>query len=269
MSAVRVRIGRYAHTARLLEAPLVLQGEVADVQPATPGLTAREMVRDLACDACELPVVNYFSAREHGVPFTALPVFLTRRFPHATLVRNRRTGVMGPKDLEGRRVGIGYYGNTDPTWAQGVLSIQFGVDCERITFVASQEEQISGAYVPPNVERIGEQAATRATDALPSPQLSEMLRMGDLAAVIYGAPPTRYPDPDIGPLFENLADVEQDWFSSTGVFPILHTFVISDAAQAIAAELFTALSAARQAAIANPRAVDAELLRAAPRKRLS
>ena len=43
----------------------------------------RRMVRDLEFDVSEMALTTYLTAREHGVAFTALPIFLVRGFHHA------------------------------------------------------------------------------------------------------------------------------------------------------------------------------------------
>jgi hypothetical protein len=145
------------------------------------------MIRDVAYDVCELPLVNYLAAREQGAPFRALPAFLTRRFPQPMIVASKRSGIRAPEDLAGGRIGIGYYGNSDTAWVQVMLAEQFGVDCGSLTWVASQGPQVQRP-VPPNVTQLPPATATTATDALPSPALAGMLSAGELDAVVYGTP---------------------------------------------------------------------------------
>src|SRR5437899_1927706 len=66
----------------------------------------RRMVRSLEFDVCEMAATTYLCARAFGKPFTALPVFLVRAFHHGAITVNRNAGILHPKDLEGRRVGV-------------------------------------------------------------------------------------------------------------------------------------------------------------------
>ena len=66
----------------------------------------RRMVRALEFDVSEMALTTYLTAREHGVAFTALPVFLVRGFHHGAIRYNTRSGIGGPNDLEGRRVAL-------------------------------------------------------------------------------------------------------------------------------------------------------------------
>ena len=123
-----------------------------EVQPVTKAF--RIMCRDLAYDVCEMAATTYFVARDHGKPFTALPVFVTRGLHHAA-VRAREPG--DPGSLEGKRVGVNRgYTVTTGVWARGILASEYGVDLDRITWVRSDVEHVAEFEPPPNVEDLDE-----------------------------------------------------------------------------------------------------------------
>src|ERR1700755_3438422 len=64
----------------------------------------RRMVRSLEFDVSEMALTTYLTAREHGVAFTALPVFLVRGFHHGAIQVRRGGAVTEPADLNGGRV---------------------------------------------------------------------------------------------------------------------------------------------------------------------
>src|SRR5215472_16291487 len=66
----------------------------------------RRMVRSQDFDICELAMTTYLCSREHGKPFTAIPVFPMRAFHHGAIVYNTHAGIRTPKDLEGKTVGV-------------------------------------------------------------------------------------------------------------------------------------------------------------------
>ena len=104
----------------------------------------RRMVRELAYDVCEMALTTYLTAREHGVRFTALPVFLVRGFHHGAILVNTKAGIRSPKDLEGKRVGVNRgYTVTTGLWARGVLQEEHGVDLSKITWVLSGDEHVA------------------------------------------------------------------------------------------------------------------------------
>ena len=79
----------------------------------------RRMVRGLEFDVCEMALTTYLCAREHGVRFTALPIFLVRAFHHGAILHNLNFPVGDPRELEGRRVGINRgYTVTTGVWAR-------------------------------------------------------------------------------------------------------------------------------------------------------
>jgi len=126
-----------------------------EVEPVTKAF--RRMCRELAYDVTEMAATTYLVAKEHGKPFTALPVFLTRGFHHGAVVA-RAPG--DPKALEGARVGVNRgYTVTTGVWARGILASEYGVDLDRVTWVRSDDEHVTEYEPPPNVEdlRDGEQ----------------------------------------------------------------------------------------------------------------
>jgi 4,5-dihydroxyphthalate decarboxylase len=53
-------------------------------------------------DIAEVSSSSYLAARDHGLPFRALPVFLHRRFRHGFIFINTKKGIGKPADLIGR-----------------------------------------------------------------------------------------------------------------------------------------------------------------------
>jgi len=126
-----------------------------EVHPITKAF--RIMCRELAYDVCEMAATTYLVARDHGKPFTALPVFVTRGLHHSA-IKARRPG--DPRQLEGTRVGVNRgYTVTTGVWARGILATEYGVDLDRVTWVRSDDEHVAEFVPPPNVEdlRAGEE----------------------------------------------------------------------------------------------------------------
>ena len=123
-----------------------------EVEPVTKAF--RRMCRELPYDVTEMAVTTYLVAREHGKPFTELPVFLTRGLHHGA-IRARAPG--DPKALEGTRVGVNRgYTVTTGVWARGILATEHGVDLDRVTWVRSDDEHVAEYEPPANVEDLGE-----------------------------------------------------------------------------------------------------------------
>ncbi|MBO0748132.1 MAG: hypothetical protein J2O47_07270 [Acidimicrobiaceae bacterium] len=245
-------VGAYPHTDALFSRAFAVSGGAQVVMkglasvPGGAGAVFARQARQLEgfdFDFSELPIVNYLSAKEHGADFTALPVFLTRRFVQNMLIVDRAV-VQSPKDLERRRVGLLYYGHSDSTWLRGILAERYGVDLSRITWVTETEEQIDKAVLPPNVVHI------------PRTSVDEMLAGGEVVAKITNPP--RQDDPgiggDVGPLWPDTEATDAEWYRASAVFPILHTLVVKnrllETVPNLGADLYAAFRSARDEAIA-------------------
>lgn len=124
--------------------------EQVDVNPLPKGF--RRMVRDLEFDVSEMALTTYLCAREHGVEFTALPIFLVRAFHHGAIQYNTQAGIESPKDLEGKRVGVNRgYTVTTGVWARAILADFYGVDLDSIEWVLTDDEHVSTWMRPANV----------------------------------------------------------------------------------------------------------------------
>jgi 4,5-dihydroxyphthalate decarboxylase len=172
-----IAVGTYGHTETIKNREVRPEGialEFVNVQPMIAAY--RRMVRNLEFDVCELAPTTYLIAREAGVPFMALPVFLSRTFHHSDWVCRHGSGIRFPKDLEGRRVGVRAYSVSTGVWARGVLQHEFDVDIERVNWVVDDEEHVTRLELPPNVTHVAE-----------GPSLISMFRSGELDAAVKGA----------------------------------------------------------------------------------
>ena len=214
----------------------------------------RRMVRGLEFDISEMALSTYLCAREHGTRFTALPIFLVRAFHHGAILVNTNAGIVTPKDLEGRRVGVNRgYTVTTGLWARGVLQQEYGVDLNRITWVLSGDEHVAGYRPPANVVAVE-----------PGKKLADMLVAGELA----GAIGVDVDHPDVRPLIPDPAQAGYDALRSRGHYPANHLIVVRDelldADPGLAADVFDAFAQAKRQYVArlkagqieNPTAMD-------------
>lgn len=197
----------------------------------------RRMVRDLEFDVSEMALTTYLVAKAHGVPFTAVPVFLVRGFHHGAIVYNTASDVRGPKDLEGRTVGVNRgYTVTTGVWARGILQDEYGVDLSQVTWVLSGDEHVTQYRPPSNVVPVA-----------PGGTLEEMFRNGELAAVIG----LDVDSPQGAPLIPHPEDAGFQALQRRGLYPINHLIVVKDellrARPQLAAEVFDAFARAKQA----------------------
>jgi 4,5-dihydroxyphthalate decarboxylase len=176
----------------------------------------RRMVRDLAFDVSEMALTTYLTAREHGVKFTALPIFLVRGFHHNAIVVRRDSGINDPgqRQLGGKRVGVNRgYTVTTGVWARSIMANQYGLDLDSVTWVLSGDEHVE-AYTPPS----------NVISAPAGKTLEQMVLDGELEAAIG----VKSDSPDIVPLIPNANDVALTALRETGLYPINHLVVIKD-----------------------------------------
>jgi 4,5-dihydroxyphthalate decarboxylase len=231
---------RRGHTQPLIDGrvkPGTFELAFEDV-PDVPAIVKafRRMVRGLEFDVCEMAMTTYLTAREHGKAFTAIPVFPMRAFHHGAILYNTNAGIRGPKDLEGRKVGVNRgYTVTTGLWARGILQHEYGVDLSRVTWVLSGDEHVAEYRPPANVVPIE-----------PGRTLEQMLTSGEIAAAIG----VQVNSADVKPLIANALAAGLDALRQRGIYPINHTVVVRndvlDATPNLAADLFEAFAEAKR-----------------------
>lgn len=229
-------IGTYDHTKLLKSKAVTVAGfemHFAEVEPIIAAF--RRMVRHLEYDVCELAPTTYSAAREAGLPITALPIFLMRRFHHGDIVCRRGSGIVEPRDLEGRRVGVRAYSVSTGVWARGILQHEYGVDLGAITWVVDDEDHVRG-YEPPSnvVKTTGQSIASLFHEGGIDAALTRPAGIGRSGAPASGwAIAGRGFDDadeqsDYYRLFPQAENLEADWFRRCGIYPIHGLIVVKD-----------------------------------------
>jgi 4,5-dihydroxyphthalate decarboxylase len=196
----------------------------------------RRMVRGLEFDVSEMALTTYLAARAYHKRFTALPIFLVRGFHHGAILYNTKLGIGGPKDLEGRKVGVNRgYTVTTGVWARSILQHEHGVDLSKVTWVLSGDEHVAEFRAPPNVVPLEKGKTLEASVA-----------SGELAATIGVV----VEHPDVAPLITDAEQVGFEALARDGHYPINHVLVIKDAVldahPQLAVRIFDAFAAAKR-----------------------
>jgi 4,5-dihydroxyphthalate decarboxylase len=234
---LKTAVATYAHTKGLKDGSVTAPGIRFEHIEVTPIVAAfRRMVRTLEFDVSEMAITTYLTAKAHGKPFTALPIFVMRQFHHAPIVYNVQSGVKSPKDLEGKKVGVRAYTVTTGVWTRGILATEYGVDLGKVTWVVVDEEHVQEYQKPSNVLE------------QPGANLGDMVARGELAAAIGAG---QVDSPDVKPLIPSPREAEAAWYRKTGIYPINHTVVVKDsllqADSTLAPRLFGAFKEAKAA----------------------
>ncbi len=191
-----------------------------------PEIFAR-MVKGGAFDVAEMSLSHYLTLKTRdSFPFIALPVFPSRLFRHGFIFINRNSGIAGPRDLAGKRIGVQEYRQTAAVWIRGILTQHEGVDLDGVQWVEGgvnaprreDDDMDLRPLGPLAIETIGEGGA-----------LNDMLARGEIDALIGARRPAALDQSsDVIRLFPNYREVERDYFSATGIFPIMHTLVMPE-----------------------------------------
>jgi 4,5-dihydroxyphthalate decarboxylase len=176
------------------------------------------MIRNREFDVAELSMSNYLMAKYIGLPFTAIPVFLHRRFRHGFIFLNAAKNIGKPIDLIGKKVGLRNFQATANLWIRGILEHEYKLPHRSIYWFKQDEEEVE--WTPPSglhIERVGA-----------GKNVEKMLVTGELDALIHPEliQPLLSKDPRVTRLFPNYRDLEIDYFRRTGIFPIMHTTAI-------------------------------------------
>lgn len=169
-------------------------------------------------DVAELSCSSFLVARDQGMAFDAIPVFLHRRFRHGFIFINTGKGIKQPKDLIGRNVGLKQFQSSAIVWMRGILAHEYGVPPDSINWFTDLEESIAFDH-PPGIR------ITRVPD---DKSVEDMLAEGELDAALHPEliRPLVDKDPRVGRLFPDYRQEEVRYFQKTGNFPIMHVLGI-------------------------------------------
>ncbi len=210
-------LGRHGQVQDLRDGSVRVDGfELAFSDVARMPEAYRAMARTQPYDVCEMAPTSYLMARAAGAPLVALPIPMTRRFRHAGLLRRADSPVRGPKDIEGRQVGLRTYSVTAAVWTRGIYADEFGVDPGRVRWLTAEEENVAGAPLPVNVHRIA-----------PGQSLAAMLAAGELELAFAGLAGAGDGDgPELVDVVEDAERQERAWFARTGIYPLHGVIVV-------------------------------------------
>lgn len=254
MTPIRFASLLYDRTEALRSGDVRLPGfELDYVALDTPREIFDRMVDGGEFDAAELSISEFVSMAAAGDRrFVAIPVFPARVFRHGYIFVNRHAGIEGPRDLEGRRIGVPLYAQTAAVWLRGHLQHQYGVDLSTIKWV-------QGALEKPGLHGTEKQLKllkpVDITLNVSGRSLIELLIERRIDAVLGARTPR--PHMDVQRLFPNFRQVERDFFIRTRIFPIMHLVAIRRAVHEahpdLAPALYAACLAAKQWAMARLR----------------
>ncbi len=245
---LRILLGDHPHTAALKSGAItsdLVQLDFAVYTPTNKGF--KPMVRDGAFDVAEMAIVTYLMAKSYNKPMVLLPDVMMARHQFGFAVTNPAARITGPKDLEGKRVGIRSFTTTTGAWLRGILASDYGVNLDAIEWITFEDPHVA-EYVD------------STTKAPAGKQIMQMLFDGELDAVLG----EKSDDPRVAQLFSDVAAEEKAWLARHGVVPINHMVVVSqqlsDTRPDVVREVHHMLEASRAAAAGKSLSFDADTM---------
>jgi 4,5-dihydroxyphthalate decarboxylase len=172
-------------------------------------------------DVTELSLSSHTLTTSRGEnEYIGIPAFVSRVFRHSGIYIRTDRGINKPQDLKGKRVGVPEYQITANVWMRGMLADDYGVKAEDIHWRRGGiEEPGRGERAPIKLP------ANIDLQQVPDDKtLSAMLASGEIDAMFSARSPSCFDRgvPNIGRLFPDFRNAEQEYFKRTGLFPIMH-----------------------------------------------
>ena len=136
----------YHRTRPLLNGEVTARGIKLQPRRAESGEACMRPVYE-EFDIAEMSLSWYMMARCRNEPVIALPIFPLRMQIHPYIFCGAASGIEGPEDLKGKKIGMDEYRLTVGLWARGILREYHGVRPEECEWFTSAPER--AGYQPP------------------------------------------------------------------------------------------------------------------------
>jgi len=251
MSKLRLSLGcwNYDRTRSLMDGAIQADGIDLNYLNMPVEETFFRMLRNREFDVAEMSLSSYTVSLFRDSPFIAIPIFPSRFFRHSCIYVHADSGIKAPQDLIGKKIGNPEYQMTAPVWIRGVLADEYGVPVDSVTYYTGGEEE-------PNRDeklKLDLPSNIKVQSIGPTQTLASMLATGEIDALYTARMPSTFHTGGgkVKRLFENFVPVEQEYYTRTGIFPIMHTLVIRrdvyEKDRWIAQSLYKAFAQAQQA----------------------
>lgn len=199
----------------------------------------------------EMSLAKYASLRSQGDDrLIGLPVFPSRVFRLSSLYVRNGGDIRSPADLRGKRIGVPEWAQTASIYSRGWLAHQQQVPLDSVQWVQAGVNQAGRR------EKVEVRAPAGVSyQSRPDRSLTDLLLAGQIDAILSARPPAPADGTQtIKRLFDDFETVERDYFTATGIFPIMHLIVmrrdVFEANRWIANNLLAAFTEAKARSLA-------------------
>ncbi|NNC65964.1 MAG: ABC transporter substrate-binding protein [Gammaproteobacteria bacterium] len=175
-------------------------------------------------DVAELSFAKFTTQVTREDPdIIGLPVICSRLFRFSSFYINKNSNIKTVEDLKGKRVGSPEWAHSAAVYMRGWMHNEAGVKLTDVHWYQAganapgREEKVE-LNLPEGVE------ITRIMDR----SLSDMLSSGEIDCAIIARPPTCFLEghPDVVRLYPDYRGMEQQYYDSTKVWPIMHIIAL-------------------------------------------
>jgi len=160
--------------------------------------------------------------------YSLIPVFPLRLFRHKSIFINTDSGIRHPEDLKGKRVGTPGYSSTSLTWIRGFLQHEYEVRPEDLEWVVSAADSSAKDAGKMSEQENIQPKGISVSVGPEGKDESDILVDGYVDALFHAAEPRAFTEdhPKIKRLLPNPRKTERDYYSRTGIFPIMHAVAV-------------------------------------------
>jgi 4,5-dihydroxyphthalate decarboxylase len=218
---ISMSVGNYDRTQAFFDGRVQIEGCNVHAVSLEPEEAFHRAFRYGEFDITEISMSSHMMTTARGDnQYVAVPAFLSRVFRQSGIYVRTDRGIDSPKDLKGRVIGLPEYQITANVWIRGILEDEYGVKPSDIHW------RRGGIEEPGR----GERAPISLPESIDLQQipddrtLSGMLESGEIDGYIGARAPSCFlrGAPNVGRLFRNYVESEQDYFKRTKIFPIMH-----------------------------------------------
>ncbi|MEP1473056.1 MAG: ABC transporter substrate-binding protein [Halieaceae bacterium] len=167
-------------------------------------------------------------ANDNFRDYSLLPIFPFRTFRHRSIFVHSDAGIENPSQLKGKRVATPGYSSTSLQWIRGILQDEYGVKPEDIEWVLSAKDSAAATSGAPSKNENVFPKGLTVRNGPPGKDESDLLLDRDVDALFHAVEPRAFVEgnPKVRRLFSDVRTVERDYYSRTGIFPIMHAVAI-------------------------------------------
>ena len=211
----------YDRTRAIFDGRAPIEGCEVNAVALEPEESFHRAYKSREFDVTELSLSSHTMTTARGdAHYVGIPAFVSRLFRHSSIYIRTDRGILRPQDLKGCTIGLPEYQMTANVWVRGILQDQYGIKPSDVRWrngglEEPGRQERAALRLPPEIELL----------AIPVDRsLSDMLAKGEIDGLLSARAPScflRGAD-HVGRLFPDYPAVEEAYFNTTKIFPIMH-----------------------------------------------